>query len=253
MRFYRKKTVMPEGPTIYLMKEDLKKMIGDKVTSALGKADIDKDSLVGKTLREIRLYGKQTFLLFGKTNVRIHLLMFGSYEVDEQTKPDKSLKLALTFNNGKMLFYTCSVKMISDDALEKIDWDADVMSDHWDPKSAKAKLKAIPKTKICDALLDQEVFSGVGNIIKNEVLFRTGIHPESLVENLPAKKINQLMTEARNYSFDFLKWKRTNVLKKHWQVYQQKKCPLCGESIIKKTTGKDKRTSFFCQKDQKLY
>ena len=30
---------------------------------------------------------------------------------------------------------------------------------------------------VCDALLDQTVFAGVGNIIKNEVLFRTGVHP----------------------------------------------------------------------------
>ena len=244
---------MPEGPSIYLMKEDLQKMIGHKVISAVGNAKIDKELLVGKTLKEIRLYGKQTYLMFGKTNVRIHLLMFGSYEIDEQTKPDKSLKLGLTFNNGKMFFYTCSVKVLSNDALDEIDWRADVMSDSWDPKNAKDKLKAEPKTLVCDALLDQDIFSGVGNIIKNEVLFRVGVHPESLVGNLPTKKLNELMKEARNYSFDFLKWKKMNLLKKHWQAYHQKKCPICGKDIIKKETGKGKRTSFYCETDQKLY
>lgn len=244
---------MPEGPTIVLMKEDLQKMVGEKVVSATGKEKIDKDELVGKVLKEIRLYGKQTYLVFDEVSVRIHLLMFGSYEVDEQTKPDKSLQLGLTFKKRKMFFYTCSVKLVGNKVLKAIDWTADVMSDDWDPKNAKEKLKANPKMMVCDALMDQEIFSGVGNIIKNEVLFRIGIHPESQVGNLPTKQLNDLLTEARNYSFDFLKWKRTNTLSKHWQAYHQKKCPKCGEEIIRKDTGKGKRSSFFCEKDQKLY
>lgn len=106
---------------------------------------------------------------------------------------------------------------------------------------------------VCDALLDQEIFSGVGNIIKNEVLFRIGVQPESLVGNLPLFKINALIKEARNYSFDFLKWKRENVLKKHWLAHTKKTCSKCGQALIKKYTGKAKRRSFYCEKDQKLY
>ena len=244
---------MPEGPTIYLMKEDLQKYVGEKVISAVGKAKIEKDELVGKVLKEIRLYGKQTYLIFDEVSVRIHLLMFGSYEIDEQTKPDKSLQLNLSFKKGKMLFYTCSVKLVDDAFLKTIDWKADVMSDDWDPKNAKKKMKVQPAMMVCDALMDQEIFSGVGNIIKNEVLFRIGIHPESQIGNLPTKKLDDLLTEARNYSYDFLKWKRINELKKNWQIYHKKKCPKCGEDVIRKDTGKGKRSSFFCEKDQKLY
>lgn len=90
---------MPEGPTIYLMKEDLQKFVGEKVISVSGNAEMDKEELINKKLKEIRLYGKQTYLIFDKVSVRIHLLMFGSYEVDEQTKPDKSLRLGLNFKN----------------------------------------------------------------------------------------------------------------------------------------------------------
>jgi len=244
---------MPEGPTIYLMKEALQKFVGEKVTAAVGNAAIEKDLLIGKVLKEIRLYGKQTYLVFGDINVRIHLLMFGSYEIDEQTKPDKSLRLGLNFKKGKAFFYTCSVKLADNDFLKSIDWEADVMSDDWNPENAKKKLKTNPKMMVCDALMDQEIFSGVGNIIKNEVLFRIGIHPETLIGNLPVKKLNELISEARNYSFDFLKWKSKNVLKKHWQIYHQKQCPKCGAEVTKKDTGKGKRSSFFCEKDQILY
>jgi endonuclease-8 len=244
---------MPEGPSILLMKEDLQKFAGKKVVKADGNAKFEKEPLAGKTLLEIRTFGKQTYLVFDEISVRIHLLMFGSYSVDEQTKPDKSLRLSLQFKVGGMYFYTCSVKLIDSKDLEKIDWEADIMSEEWDSKKAEKKLKSNPEMMVCDALMNQDIFSGVGNIIKNEVLFRIGVQPESLLGNMPPKKIKELITEARNYSFDFLKWKRDFVLKKHWLVHTKAICPKCGEKLVKKQTGKGKRRSFYCLNDQKLY
>ena len=85
----------------------------------------------------------------------------------------------------------------------------------WDSKQARKKLKTQPDELVCDALLDQDIFGGVGNIIKNEVLYRIRVHPESTVGVLPAAKMTKLIAEARNYSFDFLHWKRAYVLRKH--------------------------------------
>jgi len=244
---------MPEGPTIVLMKEDLQKFAEKKVLEASGNAPFDKNILEKKILKEIKTFGKQTYLIFDEIAVRIHLLMFGSYEVDQQTKPDQQLQLSLIFKEGSMYFYTCNVKLVDLEFLSKIDWEADVMSDEWNPKKAKEKLQSNPKMMVSDALMNQDIFSGVGNIIKNEVLFRIGVHPESLIGNLPSKKLEELIAEARNYSFDFKKWKKANVLKKHWQVYHQKNCPKCDAEIIKKDTGFGKRSSFFCKNDQKLF
>jgi len=244
---------MPEGPTIVLMKEELRKFIGEKVISIAGTVKFDHKLIADKKLKEIRLYGKQTYLIFDNVNIRIHLLMFGSYEIDEQTKPDKNLRIGLTFKNGKAFFYTCSVKLLPNDFLETIDWEADVMSDIWDPKKTKAKLKDNPEMMVCDALMDQDIFSGVGNIIKNETLFRIGVQPESRLGKIPANKINELVSEARNYSFDFLKWKRENTLKKHWKAHHKKNCPVCGQPLTSKITGKYKRRSFYCETNQKLF
>lgn len=244
---------MPEGPSILLMKEDLQTFVGKKVVEASGNAVTDISILEDKTLLEIRTFGKQTYLIFDEVYVRIHLLMFGSYSVDEQTKPDKSLRLALLFKTGSMYFYTCSVKLVDAEFLSAIDWEADILSDEWNSKKAEKKLKAKPETMVCDALMDQDIFSGVGNIIKNEALFRIGIQPESLLGKLPPKKLKELITEARKYSFDFLEWKREFVLKKHWQVYGKKICPICGHKLVKKNTGLGKRSSFYCEIDQHLY
>ncbi|GAB3420636.1 DNA-formamidopyrimidine glycosylase family protein [Niabella aquatica] len=244
---------MPEGPSILLMKENLVKFVRKKVTAVEGNAKIDKILLKGKVLREVRTFGKQTYLVFDKISVRIHLLMFGSYSINETTKPDSRLRLGLYFKTGAMFFYTCSVKLVDNTSLAEIDWDADVLSDKWDPGRAMEKLKSQAGSQVCDVLLDQHIFSGVGNIIKNEVLFRIGVQPESLAGHLPPQKLNELIAEARNYSFDFLKWKRAFVLKKHWLVHNKVSCPCCGSRLIKKITGKAKRRSFYCETDQKIY
>lgn len=243
---------MPEGPTIVLMKEDLQKFVGEKVIEVNGSEVPENSEIKGEVLREIKIFGKQTYLIFDIIIFKIHLMMFGSYSLYKRKDID-TLRLGLTFKDGGMYFYTCVVKVIDESFLKKIDWEADIMSDKWNPEKTEKTLKAAPKMMICDALMNQDIFSGVGNIIKNEALFRVGIHPESLIGNLPPKKLKEIIAEARNYGFDFKKWKKANVLSKHFQIYHQKNCPICGAEVIKKDTGKSKRTSFFCDKDQKLY
>lgn len=244
---------MPEGPPIVLMKEDLQKFAGEKVMEVKGNSITETTEIKDHVLREIKTFGKQTFLIFDKANIRIHLLMFGSYSLFERKDQEQNLRLGLTFKNDGMYFYTCNVKTVKDKFLKDIDWEADVMSDMWNPEKAEERMKANPEMMVCDALMDQDIFAGVGNIIKNEALFRIGVHPETFIKNLPSKKLKELIAEARNYSFDFKKWKKANVLRKHFEVYHQEKCPKCGLEIVKKETGKGKRTSFFCEKDQKLY
>lgn len=178
-------------------------------------------------------------------------MLFGSYRINELK--ESAPRLRLVFNEGEISFYACSVKFIEEDLDEIYDWEADVMSDLWNPKAAKQKLKKIPNALVCDALLDQNIFAGVGNIIKNEVLFRIYLHPESRVGALPAKKLNDLIKEARNYSFDFLEWKKQYVLRKHWLAHTKKICPRCDIPFVKKHLGKTNRRSFFCTNCQALY
>lgn len=127
------------------------------------------------------------------------------------------------------------------------------MSDQWDASAAKAKLKKHPKMLLCDALLDQNIFAGSGNIIKNEVLFRIKVHPKSRMGELPARKLNELVAEVRNYSFDFLKWKKAYVLRKHWLAHTKKTCPRCDIPLTKEYMGTHNRRTFYCKKCQKLY
>ena len=245
---------MPEGPSIFILKELITPLFKDKkIIKAIGNAKIDMSQLNGKKIIDIRCWGKQLLIFTKDTTIRIHLLMFGSYSIDENKRPARSLRLALTVPKHALYFYTCSVRLLPADADKIYDWQADVLSDEWDPLKARKKLKDIPDTMICDALLDQQIFSGVGNIIKNEVLYRIKLHPENLIKNLPATKLSGLIKEARNYSFDFLKWKKEFTLKKHWLAHTKKNCLRCNLPIIKKYCGKTKRRTFFCRGCQLRY
>ncbi|WP_353619057.1 hypothetical protein [Paracidovorax cattleyae] len=46
------------------------------------------------------------------------------------------------------------------------------------------------------------MFAGLGNIIKNEVLFRIRVHPLSPVGALPAARLRELVAQARKYAFE---------------------------------------------------
>jgi endonuclease-8 len=183
--------------------------------------------------------------------MRVHMLLFGSYRIDEEK--DAPPRMSLQFDNGVLNVYSSSLQYIEGSLDDTYDWRADVMNPAWDPALARKKLKSQPEALVCDVLLDQNVFAGVGNIIKNEVLFRIGVHPRTTVGALPPRKLGSLIKEARDYSFDFLEWKKQFVLRQHWLVHRKRECPTCGEAISKAQMGTRKRIAHFCGNCQVLY
>lgn len=241
-----------EGPSLVLLREELKPFIGKKIIKASGLARIDHEKLNGQKIKDFKSWGKHFLIVLKDVTIRIHFLMFGSYRVNE--RKETTPRLQLEFSDGQEIgFYTTAVTEITEDLDTVYDWSTDVMSDSWDPAKARKKLKKKPGMNVGDALLDQEIFSGVGNIIKNEVLFRIGVHPESVIGALPPRKLTELIHQARVYSFDFYAWKQIYQLKKHWLIHTRMKCPRCKVPSFKKYTGVKQRRSFFCKKCQVLY
>ena len=242
---------MPEGPSIVILKEAVQEFKGKKVIAVSGNTKIEKERMNGKKVIDFKSWGKHFLICFKGFSVRIHFMLFGSYRINEHKETPS--RLSLQFANGELNFYACSVKIIEEPLDKVYDWTADVMNDNCDPNQAKRKLKATTDMLVCDALLDQNIFAGSGNIIKNEVLFRIYVHPASKVGKLPSKKMNELVKEARNYSFDFYEWKKQYVLKKHWLAHTKKTCPRCKIPLIKKYMGKTNRRTFFCENCQVKY
>jgi endonuclease VIII len=243
---------MPEGPSIVLLKEEVIQFTGKKIIAVSGNSKVDQTRLAKQKVLEIKSWGKHFLMCFKGFTLKIHFLMFGSYRVNEK-KPNSAVRLHLKFKNGEINFYACSVKFLEGDVNTHYDWTVDVMNDNWDAKKAKKKLKQRTQSLICDALLEQDIFAGVGNIIKNEILYRVKVHPLSKVKKIPDKKLKTLVDETRIYSFQFLEWKRKYELRKHWLAHTKKLCLRCDLPIIKQYTGVKNRRSFFCVNCQKLY
>ena len=243
---------MPEGPSIVILRELVEPFTGCKILRAEGNARIEMDRLTGQKVRAFRSWGKHFLIELPDVAVRVHFLMFGSYTINERKPRDP--RLSLQFGKKRELnLYSCAIRFIEGPLDDTYDWSADVMSDAWNPRAALRKLRAMPDTLACDALLDQTLFAGVGNIIKNEVLFRIRVHPLSTVGALSPAKLRALVQQAREYSFDFLEWKKQYVLRQHWQVHNKGVCPRCGSKLTRAHLGETNRRTFFCAHDQKLY
>ena len=244
---------MPEGPSLFILKEDTARFVGQEIVEAGGNVRaIDPARLVGQKIVSLRTWGKHFLIETPDMVVRIHFLLFGTYRINERRDKPPRLSIRVA-DGGEINFYACAVREIEGDLDSQYDWSADVMSEAWDPKRARKKLRAQPAMLACDALLDQDIFSGVGNIIKNEVLFRIRVHPLSTMGALPAPKLRALVEEARQYSFDFLAWKREYVLKQHWLAHAKTTCPRCNLPFKKANLGRSNRRSFYCERCQKRY
>lgn len=245
---------MPEGPSIVLLREAAGQFAGRRVMAVAGNSKQPIYLLRSRVLRDVRSWGKHFLLDFGTSWVRIHFGLFGSWRIDEDADP-RTPRLHLSFSRGQSLaVYACSVKIMDGAVEDAYDWSADVMNPAWDAKAARAKLRGQPDALVADALLDQDVFAGVGNIIKNEVLHRIRVDPRSVVGALPSRKLAQLVDQARIYSFDFLAWKRDFVLRKHWQVHAKTTCPRDGTPLsFAKHLGKRHRRAFWCEACQHRY
>jgi endonuclease-8 len=244
---------MPEGPTIVILAEECAKFRGRIVRRAEGNSRvIDPKRMQGRKALAFRSWGKHFLVQFSGFTLKVHFMLFGRYRIDER-KENATPRLSLGFANGELNLYACSVNYLEGAPEDHYDWRTDVMAREWDPALARRKLRAMPDTLVCDALLDQSLFSGVGNIIKNEVLWRIRVSPLSTVGALPARKLAELVKEARDYSFQFLEWKKAYILRKQWQAHRKSLCPRCGIKLRIAHLGRTHRRAFWCEQCQKQY
>lgn len=116
-------------------------------------------------------------------------------------------------------------------------------------------MRAHNKNNVCQALMNQKIISGVGNYIKSEALFRSGINPNKLILDLGQNQLKQLrldiidvMTESYNQQGatlrDYQHLEGSGKFADFFKVYSKKACPL--GHPVSKTETLDKRTSWFC-------
>lgn len=238
-----------EGPSLIILKEECARFEGKRILNAAGNTKvIDPVELRGKTVLRFDSWGKHFLIVFKKFYLRVHFLMFGSYRINEEK--DNPPRLHLTFRNGTFSLYSCSVKLISGSPDETYERGTDLMSDHWDPALVLKKLNQKQDELLADLLLDQNIFTGSGNIIKNEVLYRMKYCPDKKLQELSLHDKKELIRSVRAYCLDFYRWKKKYELRKHWMVYKQRKCKHCGAVVFSLVHGRLHRRTYFCSIEQ---
>lgn len=240
---------MPEGPSILHLKDSLIPFKNKVVKNAGGYGKMPTKWIIGKKLLDIKTWGKHLLFVFTNGTVRVHLGLFGDVLVNERKKVNRSF--FLEFSRGEINGYIVRAKKI--EAPEEVyDWRTDILSPDFDKAYVKKLIKAQPDKTIDDILIDQNIFTGVGNIIRNEALYRSGIHPLSVVKKIPASKLTQLIHEVVKYAKLFYQ----NITKKgknnDFQIYKQEFDP-DGSQVTMQVIKKTKRKIYFSDHHQVLY
>ena len=247
-----------EGPSLFLAAEQLQPFSGKCIERVAGNSTIGIQRLEGLKVKEIFAWGKHLVFQFDSFALRVHFMLWGTFaatvngrSVTGDYRRSGPPRLVMNFRNGEITIWAASVRYVEDaNAKAAYDFTADVMSDEWNGRAALAKVRAFPRAEIADVLLDQAIFAGVGNIIKNEVLFRTRVSPFAKVRTIPARKLRAIAADARTFSFRFLELRRIFALRKNLEVYGRSVCPRCGGKINRRVHGQRARRSFFCAKCQ---
>src|SRR5688572_4883932 len=192
-----------EGPSLHLAAEQLQPFAGRRIARVSGNSKIGIERLAGLEVREIFAWGKHLVFQFDTFALRVHFMLWGTFaatvegqSVTGDYRRSGPPRLVLTFPNGEITMWSASVRFVEDaHAKAAYDFTADVMSDQWDARAALAKLRTFPRAEIADVLLDQAIFAGVGNIIKNEVLFRTRVSPFAKISNISDRKLRAFVAE----------------------------------------------------------
>ena len=250
-----------EGPSLFLAKEQLKPLIRQKILKVEGNTKIGKERLLNQKILDIFSWGKHLVFQFDTFALRVHFMLYGSFQASvkgemvtgDYKKKNQAPRLVLSCKKGEIDMFSCSLRFIeSADAKGSYDETISVMSPLWDPKKALEKIKLTPIREIADALLDQTIFAGVGNIIKNEVLFLQKISPFHLIGDLSAAKLSRLVKAIQPYCFQFYEWRKAFELRQHYQILPTESfVQNVSKKWTRKKTGLSNRWEFLLSKTVK--
>ncbi|MCC7007721.1 MAG: endonuclease [Acidobacteria bacterium] len=249
-----------EGPSIHLAAEQLQPFVGRRIGAVSGNSTIGIERLRGRRVADIFAWGKHLVFQLDTFALRVHFLLWGTFaatvrgaSVTGDYRRTGPPRLVLAFPNGEITIWSASLRYLDlPRARDEYDFAVDVLSDAWDPAAALERARLYRASEIADVLLDQAIFAGVGNIIKNEVLFRTRTSPFARVGRLGAARLAAIVADARVFSFRFLELRRQFALRSHLEIYGRSVCPSCGGKVSRAVHGQRARRSFFCVRCQRV-
>lgn len=246
---------MPEGDTVWHTAAQLREHLAGRT---LTRCDIRVPrfatvDLTGQVVDEVLSRGKHLFIRAGPASIHSHLKMDGSWRVSERSvRVDHRTRIVLEAGNIRAVGVDLGVLEILDrdrDGEVVAHLGPDLLGPDWDPAAAAANLAAHPDRPIAEALLDQRVLAGIGNVYCNELCFLAGRLTTAPVSALADPL--RLVSRARDMLWaNRLRWNRcttgdTRPGRQLW-VYGRggQPCRRCGTLIAHDSTGD--RVAYWC-------
>lgn len=240
-----------EGPSVHHAADRIGIIRGQTIDEVYGNARQPIEDLRGKRIEAVRAVRKRLFIDTTGPSILIHFLMYGSYRINEQR--DKPERIGMKCTRDSLNVYSASVKVLDPGSKEYGDHnqpERDVLSELFDREYA---LDAMGRDNrvVADVLLDQDIFGGVGNIIKNEALYLAKVDPRSMSSRIPREKAEELIKVVINFSKRWLESKLSGDILARG-VYNQQYCE-CGRQVKRENMGEYKRRTFYCSHCQTQY
>lgn len=205
---------MPEGDTIFRTAEVLRAaLVGRRITAARAQPRPglrrvpDLSRLIGATVERVESRGKHVLIGFDTgLTLRSHLRMSGSwhrYRPGEPWRrpPRQASAILETAESVAVAFNTPTVELLTDADLRRSRplraLGPDLLSEAFDAGEALRRLRERDAAEIGVGLLDQRAVAGIGNVIKNEVLFLERMHPLTRIEGFTDAELRAAVATAR--------------------------------------------------------
>jgi endonuclease-8 len=184
--------LMPEGPEIRRAADKLNRAIGHQIATevffAFDHLKTFQDQLSGCTVTAIRPYGKAIVTYFDNgLGVYSHNQLYGKWvtcKPDAVPETNRQLRFAVHTKKKWALLYSASDIEILDHTevphhpyIAKLGPEvlaAEVSPDEIRNRTLDQKFR---RRQFASLLLDQGFLSGIGNYLRSEILFVSGIHP----------------------------------------------------------------------------
>jgi endonuclease-8 len=253
---------MPEGDTIHHAAMRIRAVLAGRVPEEIltphPRHALDRwpQRLAGSAVRAVDAHGKHLFVRFdGGLTIHSHLRMTGSWGVyGEGQRWHRSRRrawLVLRCAGFEVVEFDGPVLELMRDARTRTDprlrtLGPDVLGEDFDARKFLSRLRAgDPARPIGDALLDQRIVAGIGNVWKAECCFALGVDPWRAVGAVGDEEALALVGFAREHMRVSA---REGFAARPRAVYDMagRPCPRCGTPIVARGQGDDNRITYWC-------
>lgn len=252
---------MPEGDTIHRAAARMNAALAGRVIeladapSPRSPVHTRAAELQGRTLEGAEAFGKHLVAHFsGGLALHSHLGMNGRWLIaaDGRLPYGKPwLRLAsgrgiASQTGGKLLRIVSESRARNDPGLLRLG--PDPLRPGFDVEAAADRLRRLGAGReIGDALLDQEIIGGIGNVIRVEALFRAGVSPWRKVAELSGDELEAVVSEnQRVMQISIAKGRRPKAIYRA----NRRGCPRCRGPVESRGQGDDNRTAYWCPRCQ---